>query len=45
MSKDSYKIVVNWLVRLLGTVHGLVVAQANVMLIGCGLTGNYDGVS
>jgi allophanate hydrolase subunit 1 len=45
MSKDSRKIVTNWLVMLLGFVPGSAVAQAGVMSISCGLKGNYGGIS
>jgi hypothetical protein len=45
MSKDSRKIVVNWLVKLLGSVPGSTVARAGVMSIGCGLKGNCARVS
>jgi hypothetical protein len=44
MLKDSRKIVANWLVKLLGSVPGSIVAQAGVMSIGCGLKGNYSRV-
>jgi hypothetical protein len=43
MSKDSRKIVVNWLVRLLGSAHGSVTDRTGVMPIGCGLKGNCGG--
>jgi hypothetical protein len=45
MPKDSRKIVADWLVRLLGSAPGLVVAQVGIMSIDCGLKGNYGGVS
>jgi hypothetical protein len=45
MSKDSRKIVVDWLVRLLGPALGSAVAQAGVMSIICDLKGNCGGVS
>jgi hypothetical protein len=45
MSKDSHKIVANWLVRLLGSAPGSVVARVGVMSIGCDLKENYGGVS
>jgi hypothetical protein len=37
--------VANWLVRLLGSVHGSIVARVGVMSIGCDLKGNCGGVS
>jgi hypothetical protein len=45
MSKDSRKIVVNWLVKLLGSTLGSTVAQAGVMSIGYDQKGNCGGVS
>jgi hypothetical protein len=45
MSKDSRKMVANWLVKLLGSVLGSIVARASVMSIGYGLKGNCGGVS
>jgi hypothetical protein len=45
MSKDSHKIVVNWLVKLLGSAHGSVVARVGVMSIGSDLKENCGGVS
>jgi hypothetical protein len=45
MSKDSRGMVANWLVKLLGSMSGSVVARAGVMSIGCGLKGNCGGVS
>jgi hypothetical protein len=44
MSKDSHKIVVNWLVRLLGSTPRSVMARAGVMSIDYGLKGNCSGV-
>jgi hypothetical protein len=35
----------NWLVRLFGSTLGSAVAQAGIILIGCGLKENYGGVS
>jgi hypothetical protein len=40
MLKDSLKIVANWLVRLLESMHDSTVARADVMSIGCCLKGN-----
>jgi hypothetical protein len=45
MPKESCKVVANWLVKLLGSAHGPVVARAGVMSIGYGLKGNCAGVS
>jgi hypothetical protein len=45
MSNDSLKIVVNWLVKLLGSMPGSAVARADVMSIGCSLKENCGGVS
>jgi hypothetical protein len=39
MPKDSRKIVINWLVRLLGFTPNSTVARASAMSIGCGLKG------
>jgi hypothetical protein len=40
MSKNSCKMVANWLVRLLGSVPGSAVDRADVMLIDYSLKGN-----
>jgi hypothetical protein len=45
MSKESLKIVANWLVKLIGSTHGSTVVRAGIMSFGCGLKGNYGGVS
>jgi hypothetical protein len=45
MSKDSHKMVTNWLVKLLGSVPGSVVAQGGVISIDFGIKGNCGGVS
>jgi hypothetical protein len=45
MSKDSFKMVANWLVKLFESVPGLVVARGGVTSISCGLNENYGGVS
>jgi hypothetical protein len=45
MSKDSRKMVANWLVKLLGFVPGSAVAQVDVMSTGCSLKENCGGVS
>jgi hypothetical protein len=43
--KDSLKIVANWLVRLLGSAHGLAIARVGIMSIACGPKENCDEVS
>jgi hypothetical protein len=45
MPKDSYKMVANWLVKLLEFMPGSAVARGGIISIGCGLNGNYSGVS
>jgi hypothetical protein len=45
MPKDSLKMVDNWLVKLLESVPGSVVARAGIMSIGWGLMRNCDRVS
>jgi hypothetical protein len=45
MSKESLKIVANWLVKLIGSTHGSTVVRAGIMSFGCDLKGNYGGVS
>jgi hypothetical protein len=45
MSKDSHKMVANWLVRLLGSTLSSAVPRAGIMSIGYDLNGNCGGVS
>jgi hypothetical protein len=45
MSKDSHKMVANWLVRLLGSAPSSTMARAGIMSIGYDLKGNYGRVS
>jgi hypothetical protein len=44
MLKDLHKVLANWLVRLLGSMHSSAMALAGVMSTGCGLKKLWRGL-